>query len=194
MDCRRLISMFGALLSGAIAIGGVSADTTHAHEAGHRDDQRQRHQGVHVHGSGTLNLALDGHQLYIELSSPAVNLVGFEHRPLSPADHAAVDRAVALLEQGGRLFRLNDEAGCRLQHAEILTAWPDDAHEQHAPQGHADLDATYRFECADPARLQRLAVELFTTFPGTTALQLQYIIGGRQGGASLTPSAHVVTF
>ena len=39
-----------------------------------------RHHDAHVHGIGKLNVAFDGNNLIIELTSPAVNIVGFEHQ------------------------------------------------------------------------------------------------------------------
>lgn len=39
------------------------------------------HHDAHVHGVGKLNVALDGDDLIIELTSPAANIVGFEHTP-----------------------------------------------------------------------------------------------------------------
>ena len=37
-------------------------------------------QQAHVHGTAELFVVLDGNQLDIELRSPAMNLLGFEHR------------------------------------------------------------------------------------------------------------------
>jgi Protein of unknown function (DUF2796) len=45
------------------------------------DEAERREHGAHEHGVAELNLALDGKELWIEFSSPAVNLVGFEHTP-----------------------------------------------------------------------------------------------------------------
>ena len=39
------------------------------------------HHDAHVHGVAHLNVALEGNDLYIELTSPAANIVGFEHDP-----------------------------------------------------------------------------------------------------------------
>jgi Protein of unknown function (DUF2796) len=45
------------------------------------DEAEHREHGPHVHGVAQLNVALDGNVLWIELNSPAMNIVGFEHAP-----------------------------------------------------------------------------------------------------------------
>jgi hypothetical protein len=84
-----------ALVMALIASWGL-ADGAHQHE--HPAEHRQH--GAHVHGLAILNLALDGQQIRIELHSPAANIVGFEHAPASAVHHAALDQAVARLQDG----------------------------------------------------------------------------------------------
>jgi hypothetical protein len=171
--------------------------------AGDKHDHDKRQHGTHVHGIGQLNLALDGNELYIELDSPAANIVGFEHAPSSDADHEAIDKAVAALSDGEGLFRLTPAAGCQLGDAQIESALIDDdghdehKHEEHGHddhETHADIRATYQFACDNPGALDGVVVEIFETFPGTERLQMQFVIGDRQGATELTPSNHSVTF
>ncbi len=49
-----------------------------------------RHHEAHEHGVAHLNVAHDGKNLYIKLTSPAANIVGFEYRPCTPEQKAAV--------------------------------------------------------------------------------------------------------
>lgn len=102
----------------------------------HDHDQHQEHRqhGAHVHGIAALNLALEDNEVQIELDSPAANIVGFEHAPSSPDDHAALDKAVATLKDGERLFKFNDEADCRMETASVTSALLDDAHDGHAEE------------------------------------------------------------
>lgn len=171
-----------------------------------------RRQGSHVHGAGQLNLALDADNLYLELRSPAASVVGFEHAPSNQADHAALDNAVAILEQGERLFVFSPAAGCRLQSVDIASALIDQGrdgghahrsgqdmdtaagHHEDDDTTHSDITATYRFVCAHPDQLQRADVGLFEAFPPMQHLEVQFIIGTRQGGADLDRSNHVLRF
>jgi hypothetical protein len=116
----------------ALATTGVTAGEKHDHDHEHKHDDEYRQHGAHVHGIAGLNLALEGKEVHVELDSPAANIVGFEHAPSSEADHAALDKAVATLRDGDRLFRFNSEAGCRMEKADITSALLDDEHSEHA--------------------------------------------------------------
>ena len=72
---RLLLALPFALLPLAIA----HAADEHDHEHGSL--------GAHEHGVGRLNAALDGQTLELELESPAMNLVGFEHAATTDADN-----------------------------------------------------------------------------------------------------------
>jgi hypothetical protein len=57
---------------------------------------------------------------------------------------------------------------------------------EHEHETHADLDADYRFECRDTARIDRVDVRLFEAFPGTRRLRVQFATAKGQGGAEPT--------
>ena len=84
---RLLLALPFALLPLAIAHAADEHDHDHDHEHGSL--------GAHEHGVGRLNAALDGQTLELELESPAMNLVGFEHVATSDADKAKVAAARA---------------------------------------------------------------------------------------------------
>ena len=198
-------------LAASSATGKDKDDHEHEHE------QEHRQHDAHVHGIAELNLALEGREVHVELDSPAANIVGFEHAPSSETDHAALDKAVAALKDGDRLYRFNDEAGCRLEGARVASALIEGEHEGHGDQHsdkhaheekgvdehdeyeqegevHSDIEAAYHFECAEPGKLKQFAVKLFEAFPSTEELNVQYVIEDRQGGAELTASNPIVKF
>lgn len=159
--------------------------------------QDRRVQEAHVHGVAAMNLALEGGELYLELRSPAANLVGFEHAPGTADEQAQVRRARALLGAPARLFGLPAGARCRLLDADVAVPWAADAsHADHAhpgdTQAHADIHAEYRFRCDRPAALDRLDVLLFEMFPALQRLQVQYITADRQAAVELTPTQHAL--
>ena len=171
-----------------------------------------RQHGVHVHGTAQLNLALEGRRLHLELRSPAANILGFEHDPVSDTDHATLDSAIAFLRQGDRLFGFPPGAGCRLHEAAVesplieddpaerhhhaSTHDPDPATEPHRRRDatHADIAAAYYFECADPDGLTRIDVGLLQAFPAMQRLQVQFVTGDTQGSADLSRSKPVLNF
>lgn len=168
-----------------------------------------RQQGVHEHGVAHLDLARQGKRVELHLESPAMNLVGFEHMPSDDADRRVLDKALATLRAGDRLFHFDLEAACRLVDATVKTPLTDstdtaghadverddDKHEKHEEQEdhahghHADIDADYRFACANPDALRRIRVELFREFPATQRLLIQFVTDSRQGAAELTAAS-----
>jgi hypothetical protein len=59
---------------------------------------------AHVHGLSELTIAMDAKTIEIQLISPAMNLVGFEHKATSKQDIAAVKQAELILGQQDSLF------------------------------------------------------------------------------------------
>jgi hypothetical protein len=165
------------------------------------DEAEHREHGPHVHGVAQLNVALDGNVLWIELNSPAMNIVGFEHAPQDAEQKAAVGDATATLKDGARVFTPSADAGCRLAEAKVTTdiehpgaEHHDDADEQHeddkhAGEAHSEFQASYRFDCAAPDALKQLEVRLFELFPGTEEIEAQVISGAGQTAAELTAAA-----
>lgn len=186
-----------AALLGAVGVGMVPAGA----------DEQRRH-GTHVHGSGELELVLEGAILHIALHSPAANIVGFEHAPADEAARNAVARARRALAEVARLFRPPEAAGCRLEQANLELPWAehaDDAgghaaheHAAHKPasgqENHADVAAEYRFICARPEALDGLRIDLFDVFPATERLEARFVLERSQGAATLTPAERTLRF
>lgn len=112
----------------------------------HKQHTEQHSLDAHVHGLATLNIALDGQQLELQLASPAMNIVGFEYQPSSVADHHAVTEAERQLKNVQTLFTLTSAAHCSLTSMTLehdLTAehehgdaneHPDDSAHPHSAQ------------------------------------------------------------
>jgi hypothetical protein len=169
------------------------------------EEAEHREHGPHEHGVAELNVALDGDVLWLELSSPAMNIVGFEHAPSSPEQKAAVDTATETLKDGARLFVTSSEAGCELTEAKVTTdvEHPEGDHDDAAEHGeagehegevHSEFQASYRFECAAPDALRQIEVRLFDLFPGTEEIEAQVISGSGQTAAELTAAAPNLSF
>jgi len=204
--CLKQTVLTASLLTPLMFVGPwASAEENHEHD--HDDEHRQ--QSAHVHGIAALSLALEGQEVQIELDSPAANIVGFEHAPSSESDHAALDKAVAALKDGERLFRFNEDAGCRMETAKVASALLDEGHEEHeehAKEGHedaqhehegethSDIEAAYHFECDQPGKLKQMTVELFEAFPGMEKIEVQYVIESKQGATELPATNHAVKF
>ena len=151
---------------------------------------------VHEHGTATLEIAVDGNVLSINLESPLDNLVGFEHAPRDDKQRAALKKMEDTLRHPERLFKPAAEAGCVVRDVKVESPFaagsqPDHAHGGEAKHGghaeaHAEAQASWTFQCARPQALRTLEVLLFDAFPGMKQIKAQKATPGGQGGATLT--------
>ena len=155
-----------------------------------------------------MNVAVEGSQLYIELVSPAANIVGFEHAPNTDEQEAAVDNAIAVLEAGDNLLGLPVEAECSLVTAAVESdihsgegdghSGHEDEHEhkhsEHEEEVHSEFVANYEFDCANPEQLQQIEVGLFETFPGIEEIEVQALTDSGQVGKNLTPTDPILSW
>ena len=183
-------------------------------------DGHKEHSSLdaHEHGVASLNIAIDGTQVSLELDSPAANLVGFEHAASQPEDIAKVAAVQAQLRDASQLFQLPAAAGCSQASVDLDSplfagnehehehedhdekheheheeAAHDHDHEEHHHE-HADIEASYSFTCAQPEALTSLQLPLFNVYPGLQRLNVQAITPAGQMGAELTANNPVINF
>lgn len=182
----------------------------------------EREHGVHVHGLGHLNIAIEGDRVEIGLEAPGADIVGFEHAPKDPAERAAVAKAIEKLKDGAGLFVFPDAAGCRLAASEARsTAEQRDAKEHghgHGHEGdkaghghshepahrhrekeehsdtHSEFRAHYRFACERGDALTGMEVRLFKAFPAAREFAVQAVTAGGQTSGELTRDAPRLKF
>jgi hypothetical protein len=198
---RLLLALPFALLPLAIAHAADEHDHDHEHGS----------LGAHEHGVGRLNAVLDGQALELELDSPAMNLVGFEHLATSAADKAKVAAVRKQLENPTALFNLPKGAGCVVSSQELNSPLfgdkpeadhDDDDHDDDAKAGahehhhdHSEIHAHYQFTCATPTALSNLDLsQVFKTFPATQKIQVQLIGPSGQQGVEATATAATLKF
>ena len=150
--------------------------------------------GVHVHGQGQLQVALEGAGLDILLTIPAMDMVGFEHQPSSSAHKKAVRSAQQRLQDASAVVLLPAEARCELRSAEVsselLSSLQNHNHHghghghkekrehasrndhgqkehshQHNDHPHADFSVSYHYQCDRPDALSLLTLVLLEDFP-----------------------------
>lgn len=171
---------------------------------------------AHVHGLSELAIAMEGGGLEIEFTSPAINLVGFEHKASSAKDRQAVDRAVSKLRQHKTLFLMSG-GGCAHIETSIDIAGLIEAEDHgHAPHkgatkhehdghktnheehretnSHSDVVASYQYRCENIAELSELSVGLFETFPGIDKMIAQWVAPTQQGAATLAVNSPIIKF
>ena len=197
---RRLLL---ALPFALLPLAAAHAHDDHDHEHGSL--------GAHEHGVGRLNAVLDGQALELELDSPAMNLVGFEHLATTAADKAKVAAVRKQLENPVALFNLPKGAGCVVStqalnsplfgdkpeadhdHDDDDDDAKDGAHEHH--HDHSEIHAHYQFTCTTPTALGNLDLtQVFKTFPATQKIQVQLIGPSGQQGVEATATAATLKF
>ena len=190
---RLLLALPFALLPLAVA---------QAHDDDHDHDHAHGTLGAHEHGVAKLNAVLDGNTLELELDSPAMNLVGFEHAANSDADKAKVAAVRQQLEQPLKLFGLPAAAGCKEDQQELESPLfgdapkaDDDGDDHEHSHQHSDIGAHYQLTCADPDKLAQVDLApLFKAFPATQKITVQLIGPNGQKGAEATPAKAAVAF
>ena len=167
--------------------------------------QAQVHKhGAHQHGVAKLAVAVDGPMLEITLESPLDNLLGFERAPRTNAEREAVRKMAQRFHAPAGLYTPTAAAQCTPQGAELASDVLDPAllaagaaaaaagtassaaPAAKAGDGHADLDATVRFQCANPAALKGVEVGLFKAFPKFRQIDAAVATGSGQRGSKLT--------
>ena len=169
----------------------------------------------HVHGVGTLQLALEENSLSAELRLPAIIVVGFEHTPNDAQQKAAVQNAVALLKDSGQVLILPDKAQCKIESAvvtsELLDHDDDHDHDNHDEahdddhdgahdddhddhdHAHADFDVSYGFDCRRPSALKQITLRLFQQLPRLERLDVDMVTTTGQARQRLVSGQNLIT-
>ncbi len=191
------LQILGLLFCG---VSGVLASEEH-HE------HHEQHE-KHVHGEGQLNLAVDGSELQIELHIPAMNIVGFEHKPNNSKQKQAILDAVDLLQNTQKIFVIPNEAKCRVEHVKAYSTLEnkhdeenehhgkdehhEDEHHEEGEQTHSEFEAEYHFECDSMQNLHQVSVRLFEHFTSLEELAAQIITPKRQTAQELTSRSSMI--
>jgi hypothetical protein len=160
-----------------------------------------REPGAHVHGAATLQVAIDGNTLELGLESPLDHLIGFERGPRTDTERQTVRAMAQRFHDPASLFVPTPAARCTPRPSTLASAVIDAAllaapgapaarpatPAKAEPDGHADLDATVRFQCDNMAALRGVEVRLFRAFPGLRQIDAVVVTAKGQRGLRLTP-------
>lgn len=166
----------------SLCLAAALAQPVFAHDT--QDEHDHGALGAHVHGESHLDLAQTDTGLELQWSSPAADLLGFEHAPHSQAEKDAVAALRQTLQQPQALVKLPAAAACQLAKASAES--PLFAKDSKA-SGHLDVDASMSFTCSKPAALNGLDLSgWFARFPNSHSVEIQAILASGQKGAELT--------
>jgi hypothetical protein len=169
-------------------------------------EEEHRELGPHVHGHGTLNIAVEEKRVSMELEVPGMDIVGFEHEATTDDQKTALEKAKSELAKPLSLFKLPAGAGCSVIEAKVeieaehghghgqgggedehAKAEDDDhdepAREEHDDdehEGHNAFHVTYALDCAKPANLTSITFDYFKSFAGAQDLTVNVVTAKAQ--------------
>ncbi|MCU7812851.1 MAG: DUF2796 domain-containing protein [Candidatus Thiodiazotropha sp. (ex Notomyrtea botanica)] len=163
------------------------------------ESDHEQHE-AHVHGEAKLLVALEGNTLEVEFLSPAMNIVGFEHKPTKESQIHAVESAIMTLKQPNKLFGISSDAGCKPGSIEVESPLAghdehnhsDEAHNDEQEGEHSDFTGHYHFLCTDTSQLKSIEITIFKQFPGTEVIEVQSISKQGQQKIDLTPGKNIL--
>lgn len=206
-NTRTVTLIATAFVSSALAFNAFAHDHKHEqdeHQHEKHEHEGHEHHGKHEHGVADMNIALDGKQLLVELTSPTANFLGFEHKPSTKAQKKAYAKLAKTLNKPSKVIDL-DGGKCRI--AKTVTTLPYDGnvhhdhdhdkhkdhdHEDHNESAHSDIEFKYIYTCKKPKSLEHVGVELFDQFKGFEKINVQWLANNKQGSATLTQKNTVV--
>ena len=167
----------------AIAITALALFATHT----------TTHAGPHAHEHGVAKLAVavDGNTLTIALDAPLDGFLGFERAPRTDAERKAAADLLVRLRDAGSLFKPDAAAGCKAGDAKIEAPVLQPGYKGKGE--HADLEAQFSFQCAQPQALRTLDVGLFDAFKRLQRIDVQVAGAKGQAKATLKRPARSVT-
>ncbi len=164
---------------------------------------------AHEHGVARISIAVEGHEIEIEMIVAGADAVGFEHTASSDREKQAVVKAAKVLRDVNRIITLSPEADCRAEEVEVISGLMEDRNESsnqnHDHQnkaknkdGHAEVHsefiAHYHFHCEFPSKLTQANVGFFKMFPSAHQLEARWITPRGQGTSKLTATSPSLTF
>ena len=175
---------------------------------------QQANLGAHVHGVSELNIVIEGNKLEMQLRSPTINIVGFEHKASTAQQIRKVKQSEVKLHDHKSLFSFSS-GGCKLTQAKIDLSDLiehkttekdahthdhhkndlDHSHEHEDEHGdHSEIVAHYYYDCEDMDELSSISLGFFDVFPVMQQIKSMLITTSGQGAASLTRSNKTITF
>ena len=143
---------------------------------------QHRELGKHQHGHGTLNIAIEGVRVNMELDVPAADIVGFEHAATTAAQRTAIENAKRQLRAPLSLFAMPAGAGCSIKEANVKSEGAEETKGAPAakakPSGaeqHSDFNADYTLECTSIEKLAFIEFPYFKTYPRAEALEVNLV-------------------
>lgn len=170
---------------------------------------REVHE-AHTHGVANLTLVFENGALEIQFESPAMSLLGFEHKPKTKEQMETIERTKAILSSPTKVIFI-EGANCAPVNTDVEIHGPagqaientrEQEHDHHDSDGkhtehstsHSEILATYRFDCVDGEKIRSTDVALFEYFPSLESINVHWVTEAQQGQSTLQPKAATIEF
>lgn len=167
------------------------------------EDHEHRHHEAHVHGEAELNLLIDGTTIAIELKSPALNVLGFEHEPKTDKEKEVVKQANKKLSNYKNIISIAG-LSCQVVESEIESPYGSEHEEGHHEHDHHDEDhhsedddhgdyyLSYSLRCENTNKLKTIEVKVFDNFQGFETIEATWINQTDLGSAELSTENKII--
>ncbi len=182
-----------SIITSALLFSITAFADDHAHE--------HREHSAHVHGKAKLNILIDSSTVAVELESPALNLLGFEHKPKTDEEKARITEVNNMLASYTSIFSI-PSATCQQTEASIEAPYGhDDSHDEHHEHGHeddhhhddddhAEYHLTYTLNCK--GNVGKIEMKVFDNFSGFENIDAQWLGSDGAGADTLTQSNKLI--
>lgn len=151
------------------------------------EKKNEKNLAPHVHGEGKLRFVLDYEKQEAQLNFqfPALQVLGFEHKPKTEAEKKIHKDSHALLKKPTSIFTLitatNAKSDCSFGKSTLKIPYMDDhAHNHghsHGDHDHADYELEYSLRCKNLKAVQGIKLEAFKNLKNLEKLKVEGFAG-----------------
>ncbi|MEZ4814987.1 MAG: DUF2796 domain-containing protein [Bdellovibrionota bacterium] len=149
----------------------------------------------HVHGEGNLKFVFDLEKNVAELSFefPAVQVLGFEHKPVTQSEISIYNQTQVMLNEPKSLFLLllkkNEKSGCVFGKSSMSVPFNDKkGAKAHDHGDHQDYELQYKLTCKNLKAVRGLRISAFKVLFNFEKLKVEGLVGSKPYSLVLTQS------
>jgi hypothetical protein len=150
------------------------------------EKKHHKHENLsaHEHGHAQLSIVFEtGSQGLLEFESPAIDVLGFEHKPSSTEEESKIKELKNIFEsKAEKFFSFSPELKCSFKVKEAdLEAEEHHHSDAHTKQfkkksgEHFSFHAHYELNCLKEVQGSLFKLDLFKNYPSLETVELQYI-------------------
>ena len=165
-----------------------------------------RHHDAHVHGKSDMNIFLDQNNLMIEVIIPAIDIVGFEHKPRTEKQKQKIVDSKEFLQDVSNVLAINPELEYSSFEATVVLDYDDKEADKHHKHEHSDFHIKYEYVLnhsrrldflrffRSPRKIDSIKVVLFEKYPSLEEVAVQIATFDNQSFQKINPNNNEISF